>query len=241
MMVFRVVRAPARRAFYIDVGNVPPEEIPNYMEQAQSALKKSSIVDRNTGRVDLRYNPLSIDEDYFIPVRGGDSGTNIESLPGMQYETTDDIEYLKNRLLAALHVPKAFLGYEESLGSKATLAAEDVRFARTIERVQRILVSELTKIAVVHLYSQGYTDAELVNFELSLTSPSTIYEQEKIELWSNKINLARDMKDNQMMSTEWIYKHIFNFSDDQIKEMDKELVQDQKQKFRFEFVYSCPQ
>ena len=169
-----------------------------------------------------------------MPVRGGDSGTNIESLPGMTYETTDDIEYLKNRLLAALHVPKAFLGYEESLGSKATLAAEDVRFARTIERVQRILVSELTKVAVVHLYSQGYTDAELVNFELNLTSPSTIYEQEKIELWSNKINLARDMKDNQMMSTEWIYKNIFNFSDDQIKQMDKELVHDQKTEFRFE-------
>jgi len=167
-----------------------------------------------------------------------DDETHIKTLARSVNEISDYranlAEYLKNRMLAALHVPKAFLGYEESLGSKATLAAEDVRFARTIERVQRILVSELTKIAVVHLYSQGYTDAELVNFELSLTSPSTIYEQEKIELWSNKINLARDMKDNQMMSTEWIYKHIFNFSDDQIKQMDKELVEDQKQKFRFE-------
>jgi len=168
-----------------------------------------------------------------LPVRGGDSGTQIENMPGMQYETTEDIEYLKNRMLAALHVPKAFLGYEESLGSKATLAAEDVRFARTIERIQRIVVSELTKIAVVHLYSQGYTDAQLVNFELKLTNPSTIYEQEKIELWSNKVNLARDMKDNSLLPSDWIYKNVFNFSDDQIKNLEKGLVDDQKEKFRY--------
>jgi hypothetical protein len=197
-------------------------------------MKKTPFIDDATGDYNLKFNIQNLTEDFFMPVRGGDSGTNIESLPGMTYETTEDIEYLKNRLLAALHVPKAFLGYEENLGSKATLAAEDVRFARTIERVQRIIVSELTKIAVVHLYSQGYTDAELVNFELGLTNPSTIYEQEKIELWGNKVNLARDMKENSLMSTEWIYKNIFNFSDDQIKEMDKELVHDQKTAFRFE-------
>jgi len=152
----------------------------------------------------------------------------------MQYETTDDLEYLKNRMLAALRIPKAFLGYEESLGSKATLAAEDVRFARTIERIQRILISELTKIAVVHLYSQGFTDEELVNFELNLTNPSTIYEQEKLELWGNKVTLARDIKDNQLLSTEWVYKNVFNFTDEDVEEIEKELVKDQKQKFRFE-------
>ena len=234
MLIHRIMRAPEKRIFKVDIGNIPPNEVDNYMQRIINKMKKTPFIDDATGDYNLKFNIQNLTEDFFMPVRGGDSGTNIESLPGMQYETTDDIEYLKNRLLAALHVPKAFLGYEESLGSKATLAAEDFRFARTIERVQRILVSELTKVAVVHLYSQGYTDAELVNFELSLTSPSTIYEQEKIELWSNKINLARDMKDNQMMSTEWIYKHIFNFSDDQIEQMDKELVHDQKTKFRFE-------
>ena len=234
MLIHRIMRAPEKRIFKVDIGNIPPNEVDNYMQRIINKMKKTPFIDDATGDYNLKFNIQNLTEDFFMPVRGGDSGTNIESLPGMQYETTDDIEYLKNRLLAALHVPKAFLGYEESLGSKATLAAEDVRFARTIERVQRILVSELTKVAVVHLYSQGYTDAELVNFELSLTSPSTIYEQEKIELWSNKINLALDMKDNQMMSTEWIYKHIFNFSDDQIEQMDKELVHDQKTKFRFE-------
>ena len=150
----------------------------------------------------------------------------------MQYETTEDIEYLKNRMLAALHVPKAFLGYEESLGSKATLAAEDVRFARTIERIQRIVVSELTKIAVVHLYSQGYTDEDLVNFELELASPSTMYEQEKIELFGQKVSLARDMIQDKILPYEWIYDNVFNFSDKQKVEIENQIIDDQKQKFR---------
>src|SRR5210317_1552647 len=234
MLIHRIMRAPEKRIFKIDIGNIPPNEVDNYMQRIINKMKKTPFIDNDTGDYNLKFNIQNLTEDFFLPVRGGDSGTQIESLPGMTYETTEDIEYLKNRMLAALHVPKAFLGYEEGLGSKATLAAEDVRFARIIERVQRILVSELTKIAVVHLYSQGYTDAELTNFELELTNPSTIYEQEKIELWSNKINLARDMKENQMMSSEWIYKNLFNFSDDQIKEMDTQIVHDQKTKFRFE-------
>ena len=139
---------------------------------------------------------------------------------------------MKNKLLASLHVPKAFLGYEEGLGSKATLAAEDVRFARTIERIQRILVSELQKIAVVHLYSQGFRDQELVNFELNLTNPSTIYEQEKIELWNNKTSLAESMIRDGLVSSEWIYKNIFGFTDDQIKEQDEQITFDYKTKFR---------
>ena len=233
MLIHRVMRAPEKRVFKIDIGNIPPNEVDNYMQRIINKMKKTPFIDDKTGDYNLKFNIQNLTEDFFMPVRGGDSGTQVDSLPGMQYETTDDIEYLKNRMLAALHVPKAFLGYEESLGSKATLAAEDVRFARTIERIQRIIVSELTKIAVVHLYAQGYTDSELVNFELKLTNPSTIYEQEKIELWSNKVNLARDMKDNSLLPQDWIYKNIFNFSNDNIKDIEKDLVQDQKQKFRF--------
>ena len=234
MLIHRVMRAPEKRVFKIDIGNIPPNEVDNYMQRIINKMKKTPFIDEATGDYNLKFNIQNLTEDFFLPVRGGDSGTQIDSMPGMTYDSTEDLEYLKNRLLAALHVPKAFLGYEESLGSKATLAAEDVRFARTIERIQRILVSELTKIAVVHLYSQGYQDAELVNFDLKLTNPSTIYEQEKIELWSNKISLSRDMMDNGMMSSEWIYKNIFNFSDEKIKEMDEGIVFDKKQKFRRE-------
>ena len=174
----------------------------------------------------------NITEDFFLPVRGGDSGTSIDSLPGLTYEAVEDIEYLKNKLLSALRIPKAFLGFDESVGSKATLAAEDVRFARTIERIQRITLSELTKIAIVHLYAQGYTDADLVDFELDLTNPSTIYEQEKVELWNNKTQLASAMLQDGLVSSEWIYKNIFKFTEDEIKHEDEQIVFDYKNKFR---------
>ena len=233
MLIHRVMRAPEKRVFKVDIGNIPPNEVDNYMQRIINKMKKTPFIDDKTGDYNLKFNIQNLTEDFFMPVRGGDSGTSVESLPGMQYETTDDLEYLKNRLLAALRVPKAFLGYEESLGSKATLAAEDVRFARTIERIQRIITSELTKIAVVHLYSQGFTDEELVNFELNLTNPSTIYEQEKIELWSSKVNLARDVKDNTLMSADWIYKNVFNFTNDQVKDIEDGIIKDQKQKFRY--------
>ena len=226
------MRAPEKRVFKLDIGNIPPAEVDNFMQQAINKMKKAPVIDEKTGDYNLRYNIQNLTEDFFLPVRGGDSGTNIESLAGLTYEAVDDIEYLKNRLLASLRVPKAFLGYEEGLGSKATLAAEDVRFARTIERIQRIVVSELNKIAVVHLYAQGFRDQELVNFELELTNPSTIYEQEKIELWNNKTSLADSMLRDGLVSSEWVYKNVFNFNDDEIKEIDEQVVFDYKTKFR---------
>jgi len=232
MLIHRIMRAPEKRIFKLDIGNIPPAEVDNYMQQVVNKMKKAPVIDEKTGDYNLRYNIQNLTEDFFLPVRGGDSGTAIESLSGLTYEAVEDIEYLKNKLLASLRVPKAFLGYEEGLGSKATLAAEDVRFARTIERIQRIVVSELTKIAVVHLYAQGYRDQELVNFDLALTNPSTIYEQEKIELWNNKTSLASSMIQDGILSTEWIYKNVYNFTDDQIKEMDEQIIYDYKGKFR---------
>jgi hypothetical protein len=232
MLIHRIMRAPEKRVFKIDIGNIPPAEVDNYMQQIVNKMKKAPVVDETTGDYNLKYNMQNITEDFFMPVRGGDSGTSIESLPGLTYEATEDIEYLKNKLLASLRIPKAFLGYDEAAGSKATLAAEDVRFARTIERIQRITLSELTKVGIVHLYAQGYTDADLVNFELNLTNPSTIYEQEKIELWGNKTTLAKDMIENGLVSADWIYKNIFEFTDEQIKEEDDKITFDYKQKFR---------
>ncbi len=232
MLIHRIMRAPEKRVFKLDIGNIPPAEVDNYMQQVINKMKKAPVIDEKTGDYNLRYNMQNITEDFFLPVRGGDSGTQIDSLPGLTYEATDDIEYLKNKLLSSLRIPKAFLGFEENVGSKATLAAEDVRFARTIERIQRISISELTKIAIVHLYAQGYTDSDLINFELSLTNPSTIYEQEKIELFDSKTRLASSMINDGLISSDWIYKNIFNFTDDEIKEQDEGIIYDFKQKFR---------
>jgi hypothetical protein len=228
MMVFRVVRAPARRIFYIDVGNVPPEEIPNYMEQAQTALKRSSIIDRSTGRVDLRYNPLSIDEDYFIPRRGTDTGTEITELAGQQTAgEINDVEYIQKKLFAALKVPKAYLGYEEGLGSKATLSQQDVRFARSVARIQRTILAELNKLAIIHLYCNGYTGEDLLDFNLQLSTASTIAQLQKLELFTSRFTAASTAQGlANLVDRRWIQKNILRLSDEEVGNIDRGLKKD---------------
>lgn len=233
MLIHRIMRAPEKRIFYTDIGNIPPAEVDNYMEKMMSKMKKVPYMDEASGEYNLRFNLQNMVEDYYIPVRGGDSGTKIDTLGGMEWTGTEDIEYLKNKMMAALKIPKAFLGYEEGISGKATLASEDVRFARTIQRLQRIICSELTKIAIVHLYAQGYRDETLVDFELELTNPSTIFEREKVEIWQEKVNVATDMVENKFFSYDWIYKNIFNMSEDDIKEIKEQVVEDAKQRYRF--------
>jgi len=232
MLIHRIMRAPEKRIFKIDIGNLPPSEVDTYMKRIIDKMKKAPVVDETTGDYNLQYNMQNLTEDFYLPVRGGDSGTAIESLPGLTYEAVEDIEYLRNKLLAALKIPKAFLGYEEQVGSKATLAAEDVRFARTIERIQRIVVSELTKIAVAHLYSQGFTDSGLVDFDLILTNPSTIYEHERLDLWDKKSALADSMSQAGLVSSQWVYDNIFLFSDEEVAKLDQEVIADKKANFR---------
>ena len=226
MLVYRVVRSPERRVFYIDVGNVPPEEIPTYMEQVQSTLKKAQVVDRNTGRVDLRYNPLSVDEDYYLPVRGAETGTKIDTLAGGQNTTAiEDVEYIQRKLFAALKIPKAYLGYDEGLGAKATLSQEDIRFSRTIQRIQRSIIAELNKVAIIHLYCNGFDGEDLLGFSLSLSNPSTIAQQQKLELFRSRFEIAGQAPEG-MVSREWIRKNIFNMTDIEIKAIEEEKFQD---------------
>jgi len=232
MLIHRIMRAPEKRIFKIDVGNIPPAEVDSYMQRIINQMRKTPYVDQQTGEYNLKFNMQNMLEDYFLPVRGGQSGTEIDTLAGMEFTGIDDIEYLKNRMMSALKVPKAFLGYEEGLSGKATLAAEDVRFARTIEKIQRIIISELHKIAIIHLYSQGYDDAELLDFELTMTSPSTIYEQEKLTLYTSKVDLAKSMLEGKIISRDWIFKNIFNFNEDEIVGLEKEIIKDQKDTFR---------
>lgn len=222
MLIHRIMRAPDKRKFLIDVGNLPPAEIDAHMQRLMDKTKKSPLVDPRTGDYNLRYNMMNITEDFYLPVRGKDSGTDIVNLPGLNFNGIEDIEYLRNKLMAAFKVPKSFLGYEEDNTGKASLAAQDVRFARTIERVQRIIVSELTKIAIIHLYVQGFRDSELVDFELEMTSPSVVYEQEKINLWTQKIQLANNIAMSKFLSRDWIYNNILELSeDDATVEKDK--------------------
>ena len=236
MLVYRVIRSPERRVFYIDVGNIPPENIADYLEQAQTSLKRNAVIDKTTGQVDLRYNPLSVDEDYFLPVRGGESGTRIDTLAGGSNTTAiEDVEYIQKKLFAALKIPKAYLGYDEDIGAKATLAQEDIRFSRTIQRIQKTIVSELNKIAMIHLYTNGYKDESLLDFTLKLSNPSSIAQQQKLELIRTKFDIASAAPEG-FVDKEWIRKHIIDLNDDEIARIEKGRVKDKLRDMELEGV-----
>ena len=232
MLVHRIVRAPEKRIFYINVGAIPPAEIENFMQKTISKMKRTPYIDQQTGDYNLKYNMQNMLEDFYIPVRGNDASTKIETTPGLNYDGITDVEYLRDKLFAALKVPKAFLGYDENTNGKATLAAEDIRFARTVERIQRIILSELYKIAVVHLYTQGYDGDDLVNFEINLTTPSIIYDQERVALMKEKMDLAQQMMDTKLFPTDFIYDHLFHFSEDEYVEFRDLVREDAKRTFR---------
>ena len=233
MLIHRIVRAPDRRIFYVNVGSIPPNEVENFMQKTISTMKRTPLVDQQTGDYNLKYNMQNMLEDYYIPVRGNDASTKIDTAAGLNYDGIQDVNYLRDKLFAALKVPKAFMGYDENLQGKATLAAEDIRFARTIDRIQRIILSELYKIALIHLYVQGYEGDNLVNFELSLTTPSIIYDQERIALMKEKVDLAGSILEKKILPSDWIYDNIFHLSEDQYDEYRDLVIQDQKRAFRF--------
>jgi hypothetical protein len=232
MLIHRIMRAPEKRIFKVDVGNIPPTEVDNYMQKIINSSKKVPFLDPNTGEYNLKYNIQNLIEDYYMPVRGSDNGTSIDTLKGLEYNMIDDINYLKGKLMAALQIPKVYLGYEEDISGKATLAGQDVRFAKTIERIQKVLVSELTKIAIVHLYAQGLDSGDDLDFQLELTIPSKIYEQEKVELYTSKIALITQMQQTKMFSKKWMYDAIMNMNPEEQDELTVDVIEDTKQMFR---------
>ena len=232
MLIHRIARAPEKRIFYMNVGSIPPNEIDAFMQKTISNMKRTPYLDQQTGEYNMKYNMQNMMEDFYIPVRGNDTTTKIETTKGLDYDGIQDVEYLRDKLFAALKIPKAFLGYDETTEGKATLAAEDIRFARTIERLQRIMVSELNKIALVHLYAQGYRDEALTNFEISMQTPSIIFEQEKIELMKSKTELAQSLLEQNILPSDWIYDNIYHLSEDQYDEYRDLMREDAKRKFR---------
>lgn len=239
MLVYRLVRSPERRIFYIDVGTIAPNDIPSYMESVKTSLRSQTAVDRSTGRLDNRYNPVSVDEDYFIPLRGPNTATKIDSLAGGQHVTaTEDIELIQSQLFAALGVPKAYLGYDESLSSKATLAQEDIRFSRTINIIQKIVIAELNKLAILHLYACGFDGEDLIDFTLKLSNPSTVALQQKLDIWSTKFDIVSTIigLEERPVDMEWIQKNILEFNDDQITRIKFGLEEDKKFKAKIEAI-----
>jgi hypothetical protein len=222
MLIYRTSRAPERRVFKVFVGNMDDKDIEPYVQRVANKFKRDQVVDSRNGQVDMRYNQMAVDQDYFIPVRDPSQTNPIETLPGAQnLGEIADIEYIQKKLLAALRIPKAFLGFEEVVGEGKTLALMDIRFARTINRIQKSLIQELNKIALVHLYLLGLED-ELNNFELSLTNPSAQSDLLRIETWKEKVTLYKDATSDQSqvgilpVSHTWAKKNILGFSDSEV-------------------------
>jgi hypothetical protein len=231
MLVYRLVRSPERRVFYIDVSAVHPNDIPSYMEAVKEGMRGASVIEQQTGRQDFRYNPLAIDEDYFLPTRPNNQ-TKIESLAGGQNATAiEDVEYIHRKLIAALMVPKAYLTYDEAISSKATLAQEDIRFSRTVGQLQKILVAELNKLAMIHLYALGFSGDDLLSFEINFSNPSTVAVQQKLALISSKLEIAGKAlelsKDTGLLSFNYIQREILSLRPEQINVIKQEARQDQ--------------
>lgn len=222
MLVYRVTRAPERRVYKVFVGNMDDKDVDAYVDKIANNFKRVNMVDKNNGQQDTRYNALAVDQDYFIPVRDPQLAMPIETLPGAQnLSEIADIEYIQKKMLAALRVPKAFIGFEEATGDGKNLAILDVRFARAVHRIQKALIQELNKMAIIHLYTKGFED-DLDNFTITLTSPSTQAEMLKIQNWKEKIQLYRDAVSDAgngfgAVSMTYAKKEILNMSDDEIK------------------------
>ncbi len=229
MMAYRIVRAPERRVFYIDVGNINANDVEQYMQKVMTQMKRNRLVNEDSGRVDLRYNPMSVEEDYYIPVRGGQSATKIDPLPGGSFDGgIDDVKYLRDKLFSALKIPQSYLTQgEEGSEDKTTLAQKDIRFARTIQRLQRSVVSELEKIGIIHLYTLGFRGDDIISFDLSLNNPSKLAELQELEHWKTKFDVAGSATEG-FFSRRWIAEHLFHLSEDEFLRNSRELVYDKK-------------
>jgi hypothetical protein len=222
MMIYRTSRAPERRVFKVFVGNMNDDDVEAYVNRVADKFKRQQVVDSKTGNVDMRFNQMAVDQDYFIPVRDPSTPSPIETLPGAtNLSEIADIEYIQKKLLTALRVPKAFLGFEEVVGDGKNLSLQDIRFARTINRIQKCMIQELNKIAIIHLFLLGFED-EIDNFQIGLSNPSTQSDLLKIDVWKEKVLLYKDLvmdPGNGISATSatWAKKHIFNFSDDEIR------------------------
>jgi hypothetical protein len=222
MLIYRTSRAPERKMFKVFVGNMNDDDVEAYVQRVANKFKREQIVDNKTGNVDMRFNQMAVDQDYFIPVRDPAAPDPITTLPGAtNLSEIADIEYIQKKLLTALRVPKAFLGFEEVVGDGKNLALQDIRFARTINRIQKSMIQELNKIAIVHLFLLGFED-ELSNFTLGLTNPSTQADLLKVDIWKEKVLLYKDLVSDpgngiQATSSTWAKKHIFGWSDEEVR------------------------
>ena len=228
MLIYRLERSIERRVYKIFVGAIDDADVQAYVERIANEFKRTPIVDPMTGQIDLRKNILSVDQDIFIPVRDENAPTPIDTLSAAQNMTAlDDIKFVQNKVLTALRIPKSFLNFEEAAGEGKNLALMDIRFTRTVNRIQQAFLMELTKVASIHLFLLGFND-ELNNFTLSMNNPSTQAEGLEIENMQKKIDAVRDAVSDPgnglpVMSQTRALKQIMKWSEKEIKENLEEI------------------
>lgn len=229
MMAYRVVRSAERRVYYLDVGNIPPSDVEQYVLRFQKELKKNQVINPNDGRVDIRYNAQSIEDDLVVPVRG-QTQTRIETLPGGQYTgDVDDVKFLQNEMLAALKIPPSYiLPSDDGNGDeKTTLSQKDVRFANTIMRIQRNILEELRHIGFVHLKTQGFSGDDLIDWDLALANPSKISVLQHLEEWRTKLDTAGAATES-FFSKRYAWVNFFGLSEEDFIRNQREIYNDKK-------------
>lgn len=228
MLIYRLERSVERRVYKIFVGAIDDADVEAYVERIANEFKRTPIIDPVTGQVDLRKNILGIDNDIFIPVRDENAPTPIDTLSAGQNMTAlDDIKFVQNKVLTSLRIPKSFLNFEDGVGDGKNLALMDIRFTRTVNRIQQAFLMELTKVASIHLFLLGFND-ELTNFSLTMNNPSTQAEGLEIENMQKKIDAVRDAVSDPgnglpVMSQTRALKQIMKWSEKEIKENLEEI------------------
>jgi len=230
MMIYRLSRAPERRLFYVDTGNLPTSKAEMYIERLKEKFKKEKFYNSNQGTVDARYNPMSMDEDYFVPTRNG-KGTKIETLPGAtNLGEIEDVRYYRDKLLAALKIPKDYIvEKDQSPERKANLSQLDVKFARTIHRVQINIEVGLENMAKRHLQLKGYPPALVRKLKIQLPEPSDMSAKRKLDLDEQKTRVIQAVQQLGLFSREEIYREYYDMSDEEVRRMKTELEKDQEE------------
>ena len=219
VMVYKLSRSPSRFAFYVDTGKLPEHEASKIIEATARRIKKRKFVNPKTGKLDLRFNPLSMDEDFFLGVRDGRETTRVDTLNGPSYQQVEDVQYFLNKLYTALKIPRAYMGDESNMPSRATLSAEDANFGRSVLRIQRELRSGLDKVARVNLAAKNI-DPDSVEFDIMMTVPSAIFELGQMEVRRARADLASMME--RHVSLNWILDNVYGLSDDEIAQIAKD-------------------
>ena len=230
MMIYRLTRAPERRMFYVDTGNLPTSKAEMYIERLKEKFKKEKFYNSDKGTVDARFNPMSMDEDYFIPTRNG-KGTKIETLPGAtNLGEIEDVRYYRDKLLAALKIPKDYIvEKEQSPERKANLSQLDVKFARTIHRVQINIEAGLENLAKRHLQLKGFPAALIKKLRIQLPEPSDMSSKRKLDIDEQKTRVIQAVQQLQLFSKEEIYREYYDMSDEEIRRMKAEVEKDQEE------------